>query len=151
MTTSLAAGIGQDLPISRDGAASPSSTLHDDANSTTKLAPPIALGSGWYHEAAIQAEQAARKNWHRHGDVGPACSCAVPICWLHSAHSIDVGRHAPKIDQPIRLVSASSAMRPRCELPLASRPGDHTAIEALPGAIARMPPPTPLLPGRPTR
>jgi hypothetical protein len=60
-------------------------------------------------------------------------------------------RHAPKIDQPILLVRASSATRPRWELPLASRPGDQTAMDALPGAIARMPPPTPLFPGRPTR
>ena len=29
-----------------------------------------------------------------------------------------------------------------------SRPGDQTAIEALPGATARMPPPTPLFPGQ---
>jgi hypothetical protein len=59
--------------------------------------------------------------------------------------------HAPKIDQPILLVRASSATRPRWELPFASRPGDQVAMDALPGAIARMPPPTPLLPGNPTR
>ncbi len=58
--------------------------------------------------------------------------------------------HAPKIDQPMRWDSISSAIRPRCELPQASSPGDQTAIEALPGAIARIPPPTPLLPGRQT-
>ena len=60
-------------------------------------------------------------------------------------------RHAPNIDQPILLVSASSAIRPKWEFPETSRPGDQTAIEALPGAIANIPPPTPLLPGRPTR
>ncbi len=57
----------------------------------------------------------------------------------------------PKIDQPIRFVSASSAIRPRCEFPEASSPGDHAAMDALSGAMARMPPPTPLLPGKPTR
>jgi hypothetical protein len=72
--------------------------------------------------------------------------------FLHvSGHKSVATRQSPKIDHPSRLVSRSSAMRPRCELPDASRPGDHTAIEALPGAIARMPPPTPLFPGRPTR
>ena len=30
-------------------------------------------------------------------------------------------------------------------------PGDHTAIEARPGTMTRMPPPTPLFPGSPTR
>ena len=39
---------------------------------------------------------------------------------------------APKIGQPIRWVSALSAIRSRWELPLASRPGGQTAIEALP-------------------
>ena len=72
------------------------------------------------------------------------CACDAPVRLM-------AWRHAPKIDQPIFLVRASSATRPRWELPLASSPGDQTAIEALPGAIARTPPPTPLFPGRPTR
>ena len=59
--------------------------------------------------------------------------------------------YTPKIDQPIRWASISSAIRPSRELPDASSPGDHTAIDALPGATAKMPPPTPLLPGNPTR
>ena len=48
-------------------------------------------------------------------------------------------RQAPKIDHPSRFVSRSSAMRPRCELPDASRPGDHTAIES--GSPERRPRP----------
>ena len=41
---------------------------------------------------------------------------------------------------------------PSSELPNAFRPGDQTAIDACPGTTARMPPPTPLLPGsRPNR
>lgn len=44
-----------------------------------------------------------------------------------------------------------TAWVPSSELPLALRPGDQTATVALPGATTRMPPPTPLLPGRPTR
>ena len=39
---------------------------------------------------------------------------------------------SPKIDQCIRFASFSNAIAARCELPLASRPGDHTAIETLP-------------------
>ncbi len=73
--------------------------------------------------------------------------CSLRPRGLHSKSA----PHAPKIDQPIRFANISSAIRPRCELPLESRPGDQTAIEALPGTTANMPPPTPLLPGRPTR
>ena len=47
--------------------------------------------------------------------------------------------------------SISSAIAPASELPLALRPGDHTAMDALPGAISKIPPPTPDLPGMPTR
>ena len=57
----------------------------------------------------------------------------------------------PKTDQPVRAASISSARDPSRELPLVFSPGDQTAIEARPGATARMPPPTPLLPGNPTR
>lgn len=57
----------------------------------------------------------------------------------------------PKIDQPRRLLSASSARRPSRELPEPSRPGDQTQAEATPGTTTIMPPPTPLLPGTPTR
>ena len=37
------------------------------------------------------------------------------------------------------------------DLTAALASGDQTAMEALRGATAKMPPPTPLLPGRPTR
>lgn len=57
----------------------------------------------------------------------------------------------PNIDQPVCSTSISSARVPSLLLPILSRPGDHTAIDALLGAMARMPPPTPLLPGKPTR
>ena len=59
-------------------------------------------------------------------------------------------RQSPKTDQPVRAASISSATAPSCELPTLFKPGDQTAIEAMPGATAKMPPPTPLLPGRPT-
>ncbi len=54
-------------------------------------------------------------------------------------------------DQPVRRDRLSNASAPTSELPAALSPGDQTAIEARRGAIARMPPPTPLLPGKPTR
>ncbi len=57
---------------------------------------------------------------------------------------------APNTDQPVFVASISSASDPISEFPLPFRPGDQTATEARPGATARMPPPTPLFPGRPT-
>ena len=57
----------------------------------------------------------------------------------------------PKTDQPVRRARSSRACEPRSELPTALSPGDQTAMAARPGAMARMPPPTPLLPGSPTR
>ena len=62
--------------------------------------------------------------------------------------------HPPRAvntDQPVASDSRSSASEPNWELPRALRPGDQTAIDASPGTIARMPPPTPDLPGMPTR
>ena len=60
-------------------------------------------------------------------------------------------RCQPNTDHPVSRTKASIAAVPSLELPCAFRPGDHTAMDARPGAIARMPPPTPDLPGRPTR
>ena len=56
-----------------------------------------------------------------------------------------------KIDSPVRRVNSSSAFCPSTELPDASSAGDHTTSESLSGTTARMPPPTPLLHGRPMR
>ena len=63
----------------------------------------------------------------------------------------DLAPYEPKMDQPVRCASISSAVDPNLLLPKVSRPGDQTAMEALPGAMARIPPPTPLFAGRPTR
>jgi hypothetical protein len=57
----------------------------------------------------------------------------------------------PKTDHPARRDSSSRAHVPTRELPWSFSPGDHTTIAAMPGAMARMPPPTPLFPGSPTR
>ena len=59
--------------------------------------------------------------------------------------------YGAKIDQFIILASFSSAIDPSLELPLALRPGDQTASDATPGTMPNIPPPTPLLPGMPTR
>ncbi len=56
-----------------------------------------------------------------------------------------------KIDRPVSVVKRSRAATPATELPRSSRPGLHTHSVHRPGTTAMMPPPTPLLPGRPTR
>ena len=53
-------------------------------------------------------------------------------------------------DHPIRELSSSSAAIPARELPAAFSSGDHTHTVNCPGTIATIPPPTPLLPGKPT-
>ena len=80
-----------------------------------------------------------------------------PCRRLHRLHTVDHITHgtrddgfdkisqAPNTDHSIRLANCSSAAVPSLELPTWSSPGDQTAIEA------KMPPPTPDLPGRPTR
>ncbi len=59
-------------------------------------------------------------------------------------------RCQPNTDQPVSRANASTAAVPSLELPCAFNPGDQTAIDARPGAMTKMPPPTPDLPGRPT-
>ena len=54
------------------------------------------------------------------------------------------------MDNPVSDVSFSRACIPSFELPFLFSPGDQVATENLPGNSATMPPPTPLLPGRPT-
>jgi len=54
-------------------------------------------------------------------------------------------------DQPVSFARCSSKREPTSELPFLLSPVDQTAMAARPGAIARIPPPTPLLPGKPTR
>jgi hypothetical protein len=49
------------------------------------------------------------------------------------------------------VVNASSAAIDAIELPLSSSPGLHAHSVQRLGITARMPPPTPLLAGRPTR
>ena len=56
-----------------------------------------------------------------------------------------------KIERPTASLSCSSAAVPASELPLRSSSGDQTQMDMSPGITAMMPPPTPLLPGIPTR
>ena len=60
-------------------------------------------------------------------------------------------RCQPNTDHSISRAKPSTAVVPSVELPCAFRPGDQTAMDARPGAMAKIPPPTPDLPGRPTR
>lgn len=54
-------------------------------------------------------------------------------------------------ESPVSVVKRSSAATPETELPRSSRPGLQTQSVQWPGTTAMMPPPTPLLPGSPTR
>ena len=116
-----------------------------------------------------------RFTWKSHSDSPPLCAHRKIDLVLHSTEPRNPGivnmpnanawkiaghseraavisrRQWPKIDHPVRFTSSSNACVPSLLLPMRSSPGDHTAIEALPGAMASMPPPTPLLPGKPTR
>ncbi len=56
-----------------------------------------------------------------------------------------------KTDRPVSVVNRSSAATPATELPRRSSPGLHTHRVHSPGTMAMIPPPTPLLPGSPTR
>jgi hypothetical protein len=56
-----------------------------------------------------------------------------------------------KIDHPVRVVNASRAASPAVEFPDGPSAGLHTQIVQRSGMTARMPPPTPLFPGNPTR
>lgn len=58
---------------------------------------------------------------------------------------------AEKTDPVMRSLSNSNARIPASELPEALSAGDQTQMLYRPGTTATMPPPTPLLPGRPTR
>ena len=60
-------------------------------------------------------------------------------------------RDQPNTLHPVARASRSMASVPSCELPCGPRPGDQTAMLARPGATARIPPPTPDFPGKPTR
>lgn len=60
-------------------------------------------------------------------------------------------RPGQNTDRPVSVVNLSRAATPATELPRSSRPGLHTHSVQRPGTTAMMPPPTPLLPGRPTR
>ncbi len=75
------------------------------------------------------------------------------------AHPPGAGKPGPpgrcaagqKMDQPVWVVRVSSAVMPAIELPWLSRAGPQVQSVPRPGMTARMPPPMPLLAGRPTR
>jgi hypothetical protein len=86
-----------------------------------------------YCEECRRAIDAARKHW---GESAPSTEAAEP---------------RQNTDRPVSVVNRSSASTPATELPRASSPGLHTHRPQRFGMTATMPPPTPLLPGRPTR
>ena len=55
------------------------------------------------------------------------------------------------MDRAVILVNNSKAITPAKELPAESNPGDQTHTASSPGTKAKMPPPTPLFAGKPTR
>lgn len=56
---------------------------------------------------------------------------------------------AQNTDNPVRATNSASAFMPSSELPVASSAGDQTQSVSRSGTTATMPPPTPLLHGRP--
>lgn len=60
-------------------------------------------------------------------------------------------RGQPDTLHPVARARPSTASAPGCELPCGPGSGDQTAMLARPGATARIPPPTPDFPGKPTR
>jgi hypothetical protein len=93
---------------------------------------------------------AVRRHHHQRARRSPVMAASLDMM-AGGDRRVQPVRTRPKDDQSSLSVSISSARVPSSELPLSFSPGDHTAIEAVLGAIARMPPPTPLLAGRPTR
>ncbi len=98
----------------------------------------------------------------------PRCSFPRPAMYQRSRNRTSAWRQArvartparrhqdgpaaqPKTDQPMARASCSAAWVPMWELPKPLSPGDQIPTEARPGAIIRIPPPTPDFPGRPTR
>ena len=71
--------------------------------------------------------------------------------WLLRGTTKEPSNQNQKIDQPVRVVKRSSASTPATPLPWGSRAGLHAQRMPRSGSTARMPPPTPLLPGSPTR
>ena len=70
---------------------------------------------------------------------------------LSQASQLPQGDRVQNTDHPIRSLNNSNAFIPASELPAAFSSGDHTHTVNCPGTTATIPPPTPLLPGRPTR
>ena len=65
--------------------------------------------------------------------------------------SVGTSSTTQNTDHPIRSLNNSSAFIPASEFPAAFNSGDHTHTVNCPGTTATIPPPTPLLPGKPTR
>lgn len=61
------------------------------------------------------------------------------------------GARPQNTDHPIRSLNNSNAFIPASEFPAVFNSGDHTHTVNCPGTTATIPPPTPLLPGKPTR
>ena len=70
---------------------------------------------------------------------------------LSQASQLPQGDRVQNTDHPIRSLNNSNAFIPASEFPAAFNSGDHTHTVNCPGTTATIPPPTPLLPGNPTR
>ena len=100
--------------------------------------------TGIHCRAGRPARTPLRQNLRVFSQVAEADACGYRACKR-------CGGGQPNTDQPVSRASRSTANVPSCELPCGFSPGDQTAMEARPGAITSMPPPTPDLPGKPTR
>lgn len=85
------------------------------------------------------------------GDDPPRCQQTVVKTCVPALVSSSRRWTGQKIDHPVRVVNASRAASPAVEFPDGPSAGLHTQIVQRSGMTARMPPPTPLFAGNPTR
>lgn len=90
--------------------------------------------------------------------AGPTCPNRAPPT-THSINPTDTSSEPRAVDSGVAqktvqseyVVKASSAASPAAELPVGPKAGLHTQATPRSGMMARMPPPTPLFAGSPTR
>jgi mannose/cellobiose epimerase-like protein (N-acyl-D-glucosamine 2-epimerase family) len=104
--------------------------------STTSMARGFASCRATTASSATRRARPARPTTTRWAPATTCCARSAPEATQNT-------------DSPVRATNISSAFMPSSELPVASSAGDHTLSVSRSGTTATMPPPTPLLQGRP--
>ena len=110
---------------------------------SSRLSDPSVHGRRWarpQHGEICHAEPTSKHGGTREDDP-----------FRHSGTPTTASGFYKNTVHPIRRASRSAATVPRAEFPCSLSPGDQIATEASPGTMTRIPPPTPLFPGSPTR